>query len=108
MAEAVQQGQTHLTSAHLEVDVVPDAARVASCETVDAAEVSDAFVKAVPIRFARRFGVLGLEPEDGVVPVAVASMDALHAVDKVAVLLGMPTRPVLVDESELMAGIVGW
>ena len=70
--------------------------------TLAAEDVSSRFLERVPIGFARRFGLLGLKQCNGIMPVAVASMEALPAMDKVTVLLGVPTEPVLV-EKELLA-----
>ena len=52
--------------------------------------ISSGFVERVPIAFARRFAVLGLQQRNGLTPVAVASLQSLHALDKVAVLLPRP------------------
>ncbi len=59
----------------------------------------------VPIAFARRFGVLGLEPSNGIMPVAIASYDSLHALDKITTLLGVATEPVQVEEAALRRAI---
>jgi len=67
-------------------------------ETTRDLAASSLFVKRVPISFARRFGVLGLEQRNGVMPVAVASSESLHALDKVSTVLGTPTEPVFVDD----------
>ncbi|MEK6674484.1 MAG: type II secretion system ATPase GspE [Planctomycetota bacterium] len=64
-------------------------------------DVSQDFVRRVPIAFARRFGVLGLKAENGCQLVAVSEKSMLAALDKLAVLLGKPTRPVFVDEDVL-------
>jgi general secretion pathway protein E len=57
------------------------------------------FVERIPIAFARRFGALGLVHENGCMRVALASPDAMHALDKIATMLGVPTTPVMVDEA---------
>ena len=76
--------------------------RPAALEAARDLSASSLFVQRVPISFARRFSVLGLEQLSGVMPVAVASSESLHALDKVSVLLGTPTEPVFVDDKELL------
>lgn len=68
-------------------------------------QVSAEFVRCVPIAFARRFGILGLEQRNGYMPVVITSKDSLSALDKIVVLLGMPAEPVLVDEQVLNRAI---
>ena len=63
------------------------------------------FIEHVPIGFARRFGVLGLEGENGVMRVATASLDHLSVVDNLAVHLGQPVEPVVVPEEVIQAAI---
>jgi len=63
------------------------------------------FVERVPIGFARRFGVLGLNGDDGVMRVATASLDDLSVVDNLAVHLGQPVVPVLVPAEVIAAAI---
>lgn len=68
-------------------------------------EAEPRFVARVPIAFARRFGVLGLRSDNGVMPVAIASRDSLHALSKISTLLGVPTQSVFVEESALRRAI---
>ncbi len=76
-----------------------------SRKTIAPEEVCPRFMERVPIGFARRFGILGLTQRNGLLPVAVSSRDSLHAIDKVSVLLGIPTSPVFVDEHVLHQAI---
>ena len=81
---------------------------ISAIESVDALapeHVSPEFVERVPIAFARRFGILGLRQCNGRMPVAITSKDSLTALDKVTVLLGLPTKPVLVREAVLCQAI---
>lgn len=76
-----------------------------SKDSISPDEVSPLFLRKVPIGYARRFGVLGLTPASGCMPVAVKSTQSIHALDKITVLLGLSTAPVLVDESTLVRAI---
>ena len=69
--------------------------------SITAEDISPEFVKRVPIAFARRFGVLGLQRRDGFMPVATRSRESRSTLDKITVLLGVATEPVLVDETAL-------
>lgn len=74
-------------------------------EEIRPEQVASEFVERVPIGFARRFAVLGLKPENGIMPVAVASNDALHALDKAVALIGLPAEPVPATESAIQQAI---
>jgi len=66
---------------------------------------SKLFLDRVPIGFARRFGVLGLDSENGCLPVAVTASSPRHALAKISVLLGLAPIPIIVDEEKLSAAI---
>lgn len=63
------------------------------------------FIEQVPIAFARRFGVLGLERTHSVLPVALADAQNVHALSKISALLGIPTEPVLTEKVLLFNAI---
>ncbi len=76
-----------------------------SIDAIPPERVSAEFVARVPIGFARRFGLLGLTSTNGRMPVAVVSKESLPALEKVMVLMGVPTEPVMVDEAVLTKAI---
>lgn len=71
----------------------------------DLNQPSELFVERVPIRFARRFKVLGLNASSGVMPVATTTNTPRSALDKLTVLLGVATLPVRVEDSTLTEAI---
>ena len=68
-------------------------------------EVSPAFVARIPIGFARRFGIVGIDERDGGLTVAMGLLDRLAVAENVGVCLGMSVHPVLADEDEIQATI---
>ncbi len=68
-------------------------------------ESSTRFVELVPIGFARRFSVLGLNGDNGVLRVAAASLDDVALFDNLAVHLGQPIEPVLAPQEVIAAAI---
>lgn len=77
----------------------------ATLENLSSAPPDRIFVEKVPIAFARQHRILGLERVDGRLTVAMADTDALQPVDAVGRLLGIPVRPVLVDDAALLSAI---
>jgi len=66
---------------------------------------SAAFLEKVPIAFARQHGLIGLESNNGHLPVAVADVNTLPQLRVVARFLGVPVRPVLAGKREITAAI---
>ncbi len=56
---------------------------------------SAVFVESIPIHFARKHRVLGLAGDNGVLPVAVASLEDFTPLDVLARHLGKPVEPIL-------------
>ena len=74
-------------------------------ETIRPDEVSLRFIEAVPIAFARRFGVIGLQNASEALTVVVGETGNLHVAEKIAVLLGLPVRVELADPADIAAAI---
>ncbi len=70
-------------------------------ETLQNATVSPRFVEAIPIRFARRFGLIGLDETDDSLTVAMASMERRAVARNVGVRLGLAVVPIIADESTI-------
>lgn len=71
-------------------------------ECLPPGRLAGVFLERVPIAFARRRLVLGLESDNDSLPVAVASRDNRSALGKLSVLLGVPPRLVMVGANELL------
>jgi hypothetical protein len=65
-------------------------------EALDGRVACREFVQRIPISFARQHHLLGLASSNGCLPVAVANLDDLTALDVVSRRLGKPVRPVLI------------
>lgn len=63
------------------------------------------FVERIPIQYARRHKLLGLQSPNGVMPVAVVSSDNRDALDILGRYLDMPVVPVAMDEAKVLAAI---
>ena len=68
-------------------------------------DVSMVFVERVPISYARRFGVLGLNGDNGVMRVATASPEQWSVLDTLAVHLGQPVVALPAPAGEIAAAI---
>ncbi len=66
-------------------------------EHLSAKDVWPSFVERVPIAFARRFGILGLNHENGTLLVAIAKPEGLFVLDKLTTLFGLATAPTTID-----------
>ncbi len=66
-------------------------------------QVDPALLKSVPIGFARRYRVLPLRAEDGVVTVATCDPLETAALDDLRLLLGSPVAPVLTTSVSLLS-----
>jgi general secretion pathway protein E len=66
---------------------------------------SATFLDKVPIAFARQYKLLGLAADDGRLPVAIASLAGMPQLRVVGRFLGVPVRPVLADEKQILAAI---
>ncbi len=78
---------------------------LATLTAIDPTSVSMRYVEQVPIGFARRFGVLGLDGANGELRVATSGLERLSILDTLAVHLGQPVVPVLADEEAIAAAI---
>ena len=63
------------------------------------------FVERIPISFARRFGVIGLQNGEPTVKVAMSSVDNLQVLDTISVQLGLPAIAVLSSAEEITGAI---
>jgi general secretion pathway protein E len=69
---------------------------------LDTAQIEHEWIKKVPIHFARRYRVLPVKAEDGVIMVAINDPMETAALDDLRLLLGMPVKPVLTSSLTLM------
>ena len=67
--------------------------------------ISQAFLSAVPIAFARRHGVLGLAGENGSLPVATSDLSAWPQLEVLAKRLGKRIEPVLAPRVQVLRAI---
>ncbi len=74
-------------------------------ERILSSDVDRTFIERVPIAFSRRFNVLGLTRNDGVLPVALSEKSSLPVLDKLTTLLAIPTQPIFVDTAMLKRAI---
>ncbi|NOT02581.1 MAG: Flp pilus assembly complex ATPase component TadA [Phycisphaerales bacterium] len=72
---------------------------------LDSTSISPAFIGCVPIGFARRFGIIGIDGDKGSLTVAMASPKSLCVAENVGILSGVPITPVLADGDEIQAVI---
>jgi general secretion pathway protein E len=70
---------------------------------LDVSQVDHEWIKKVPIHFARRYRVLPLKVDDGMITVATTDPLETAALDDLRLLLGMPVKPVLTSAMSLMA-----
>ena len=63
------------------------------------------FTQKIPIWFARKYGVLGLESENGVMPVALSGLKSLAPFDVLSRYLDHPTRLVFTTPCQMEAAI---
>ncbi|HET7909408.1 MAG TPA: type II secretion system ATPase GspE [Nitrospira sp.] len=69
---------------------------------LDVGQVDHQWIKKVPIHFARRYRVLPLKVDDGVIVVATTDPLETAALDDLRLLLGMPVKAVLTSPMSLM------
>lgn len=89
------------------VDDRAEVMQLARFAALDDRTVSATFLERIPISFARKFKMVGLEP---VAPgqrlsVAIASLDVWSQLDVVARCLRQPVEPVLAPEAAILAAI---
>ena len=70
---------------------------------LDVAQVDHQWIKKVPIHFARRYRVLPLKVDEGVIVVATTDPLETAALDDLRLLLGMPVKAVLTSAMSLMS-----
>ncbi len=70
---------------------------------LEVTQVDYEWIKKVPIHFARRYRVLPLKVDDGVIVVATTDPLETAALDDLRLLLGMPVKAVLTSAMSLMA-----
>jgi general secretion pathway protein E len=63
------------------------------------------FIEHIPIQFARRHFVLGLESENGTLPLAVTSLDCLDVLDVLARYLACDVEPMLAEPDAIQRAI---
>ena len=69
---------------------------------LDVTQIDHEWIRKVPIHFARRYRVLPIKAEDGVIMVATTDPMETAALDDLRLLLGVPVKPVLTSGSTLM------
>ncbi|HEY6084152.1 MAG TPA: ATPase, T2SS/T4P/T4SS family, partial [Nitrospira sp.] len=69
---------------------------------LDPGQIDHEWIKKVPIHFARRYRILPLKEEDGVILVATTDPMETAALDDLRLLLGRPVKPVLTSGLTLM------
>ncbi|MFO8007391.1 MAG: GspE/PulE family protein, partial [Candidatus Brocadiia bacterium] len=74
-------------------------------ESLDGEHVSGAFTSHVPVGFARKHAVVGLEDEADTIAVATACALDFRPLDDVAKVLRCRVRPVLAPREEIMAAL---
>jgi general secretion pathway protein E len=74
-------------------------------EEIPPTEVCLRFVERIPISFARRFGVIGLNDGDGGVRVAVSELRDIAVLDAIAVQLGLVVEPVIASLESITTAI---
>jgi general secretion pathway protein E len=70
---------------------------------LEVTQVDSEWIKKVPIHFARRYRVLPLKVDDGVIVVATTDPLETAALDDLRLLLGMPVKAVLTSPMSLMS-----
>ena len=70
---------------------------------LDVTQVDQQWIKKVPIHFARRYRVLPLKVDDGLIVVATTDPLETAALDDLRLLLGMPVKAVLTSAVSLMS-----
>ena len=74
-------------------------------EELEDAMVDQAFLKRLPLSFARNHLVLPLDQQDGVLQIAMADPTNLSALDELRGLFGMPVTAVAVSRHELIGAL---
>lgn len=70
-------------------------------ETVATASVNPEFLKKVPLHFARRHNLIGLERHNNRLQVATSSPLDFHPLDDLAMMLGLEIEPLLAPSAEI-------
>ena len=68
-------------------------------------QASSSFVEKIPIGFARRFGLLGLDGANGHLPVAFSDVRCWPQLQVLAKLLDRPVEPILAPREQILAAI---
>lgn len=66
---------------------------------VNAGEVNEAFVRAVPISYCRQHGLIALAPREGCMPVLISHPAAEAVTDHLAAIFDIPIHPVLAPKA---------
>ena len=72
---------------------------------LEVSQVDHEWIRKVPIHFSRRYRVLPLKVDDGVLAVATTDPLETAALDDLRLLLGMPVKPVLTSALSLMSSL---
>ncbi|MCP4589430.1 MAG: Flp pilus assembly complex ATPase component [bacterium] len=86
------------------LDIAP-APALDTLATLEDLEVHPAFVERIPIAYARRFGIIGLQGGAGVLRLAMAELTDFTVADVVGVHLGLPVEPVLAPAEQITSAI---
>jgi len=78
---------------------------LAHADTLADRKASSEFVQKIPIGFARRFGLLGLDSRDGHLPVAFSDIRHWPQIGILSKLLGKPIEPILLPRPQVLAAI---